>query len=522
MSLYDRRREGGAKQGVDFHASSVRRREQCTTLRKKRHEQELKKFRECNPDEAGEQAADVSQLPMLVAELHSAEAERQLLATIQIRRMLALEHQPPIDAVIQHGCVQRLVEFLKRVDIQPLQFEAAWALTNIASGTSEHTMAVIAGGAVPLFIELLSSPSEEVREQSVWALGNIAGDSVKCRDLILNLNVIEPLLRIASHNPPVGILRNVTWALSNLCRGKPIPDFAKVQPALPMLAFLLGHHDEEVLVDACWAISYLSDGPNDRIEEVLKQNVHTRLIELLKHQELMTPALRTIGNIVTGTEQQTQTMISCGMLPRLHFLLSCPKKATRKECCWAISNITAGSTDQIQAVINAALIPPLIKLMTATEFEVRKEAAWAISNATSGGTREQVKYLVGQNLIEPMCELLSIPDAKIIMLALEALENILRVGDAERDEHHLPENPWVGMVQECGGADRLESLQVHPNQEIYELSLSIMEGFFETDDIPVDAPRAFQFQPPGPGGHVDPSLVQGGMQQPMQHPMGLG
>lgn len=37
------------------------------------------------------------------------------------------------------------------------------------------------------------------------------------------------------------------------------------------------------------------------------------------------------------------------------------------------------------------------------------------------------RYLVEQGCIQPLCDLLTVPDAKLINVALEGLENILRM-----------------------------------------------------------------------------------------------
>lgn len=68
---------------------------------------------------------------------------------------------------------------------------------------------------------------------------------------------------------------------------------------------------------------------------------------------VQTPALRSVGNIVTGDDLQTQVVIASGALPALLSLLSSPKDGIRKEACWTISNVTAGSPLQIQSIIDA-------------------------------------------------------------------------------------------------------------------------------------------------------------------------
>ncbi|TXG63342.1 hypothetical protein EZV62_010336 [Acer yangbiense] len=437
-------------------------------------------------------------IPAMVAGVWSDDKNAQLESTTHFRKLLSIERSPPINEVIQSGVVPRFIEFLARDDFPQLQFEAAWALTNIASGTSENTRVVIDHGAVPIFVKLLSSPTDDVREQAVWALGNVAGDSPKCRDLVLSNGALMPLLAQFNEHAKLSMLRNATWTLSNFCRGKPQPLFEQTKPALPALERLIHSNDDEVLTDACWALSYLSDGTNDKIQAVIEAGVCPRLVELLFHPSpsVLIPALRTVGNIVTGDDMQTQCIINHQALPCLLNLLTHNyKKSIKKEACWTISNITAGNVNQIQAVIDAGIIAPLVQLLLTAEFEIKKEAAWAISNSTSGGTKDQIKFLVNQGVIKPLCDLLNCPDPRIVTVCLEGLENILKVGEAEKTLGNTGDvNLYAQLIDDAEGLEKIENLQSHDNNEIYEKAVKILETYWveEDDDEPLPPGDASQ------------------------------
>eukprot|EP00069_Balaena_mysticetus_P012244 bmy_07625T0 len=386
----------------------------------------------------------------------------QLSAVQAARKLLSSDRNPPIDDLIKSGILPILVHCLERDDNPSLQFEAAWALTNIASGTSEQTQAVVQ-----------------------------SSDGPQCRDYVISLGVVKPLLSFISPSIPITFLRNVTWVMVNLCRHKdPPPPMETIQEILPALCVLIHHTDVNILVDTVWALSYLTDAGNEQIQMVIDSGIVPHLVPLLSHQEVkvQTAALRAVGNIVTGTDEQTQVVLNCDALSHFPALLTHPKEKINKEAVWFLSNITAGNQQQVQAVIDANLVPMIIHLLDKGDFGTQKEAAWAISNLTISGRKDQVAYLIQQNVIPPFCNLLTVKDAQVVQVVLDGLSNILKMAEDEAET-------IANLIEECGGLEKIEQLQNHENEDIYKLAYEIIDQFFSSDDIDEDpslVPEAIQ------------------------------
>ena len=210
----DREERRGVKAGFDKDDCRKNRANQKVELRKAKRDEGLQKRRNmqmvsvepsevdiadpATPEGPATQSFEAQIATALAFVARNGPAEEYdaaLVAVRGLRKQLSLARNPPIDDCINAGLVPAFVTMLGHPESK-LQFEAAWCLTNIASGNSKQCETVVQNNGVPPLVALMGSSVMDVCEQAVWAIGNIAGDCPAMRDIVLANGATERVLKM--------------------------------------------------------------------------------------------------------------------------------------------------------------------------------------------------------------------------------------------------------------------------------------------------------------------------------------
>ncbi|KAL3690654.1 hypothetical protein R1sor_004305 [Riccia sorocarpa] len=416
---------------------------------------------------------------------------KKIEALRQVRGLLSSNASPPLSVAVQAGVVPVLVDCLAFGSSEEQLLEAAWSLTNIASGEHDLTRAVLP--ALPMLISHLGDKSSvAVAEQCAWAIGNVAGEGEEMRDILLSQGVLRPLARLMTSSSP-SLARTASWAMSNLIKG-PSPraasDLMKTEGMPQVLVGQMMKGDDELLVELAWVMVYLTSMSDAHSGILVSVGLLTVLVNKLATSDssaLLTPILRCLGNIVAGDNAKTDAVLTAGgdvpggIVGALARCLDMGHRNMQKEAAWAVSNIAAGSMLHKRMVFQGGAIPSLLHLLATAAFDVRKEAAYALGNVCVAPKAkgkevepivEHLTVLVDRGCIPGFLALVKSPDMEAARLGLQFLELVMR---------GLPGGQGPKVVEKEDGIAAMEVLQFHENDELRLMANALIDKYFGED-----------------------------------------
>ncbi|CAG9538642.1 unnamed protein product [Cercopithifilaria johnstoni] len=388
------------------------------------------------------------------------------------------------DEIVALNLIPRIVDLLGTGPTLNIRRTATHVVGAIVSICSTHTEAIVKSGAVPHLVDLIGNPDREMRELTLFALGNIAAECCEYRDLCIAYGMAQKMTMMPDGTMTLMEARCTVWAASNLCRGKDPPvDLEKIAMLLPLFNEALYSNDTLIISDACRAFGRLLDAaPESSYEYILKPSTVECLVEHMgnSNSKISLAALLAVGNIVSGDDEQTQSVLNCtNALNHIHRLLLDGEQKTKREVCWVLSNIAAGTTSQIQTIFDAGIIPSLIQILKTETFQVRSEACWVIANAITGGNREHVSRIVREGALIPLSDMLTVMDCSVVVVVLKTLAEILECGEYCKVDG---QNPYAVRLEELNVIDKLEFLMLSANTEIFFKACAIMEKYYLRED----------------------------------------
>ncbi|CAL9734833.1 importin subunit alpha [Monosporozyma servazzii] len=443
---------------------------------------------------------------------NSYDLQEQLAVLVKIRQSI-LENDK---LTLNETTIKIVFKYLQDYKLPMLQYEALWVINNLTSGDHSKVKYLIKRDIINILFTLLESGKcdFDCQEHVIWIIGNIAGDCSEYRKLlckhepgVINL-LVEVILMwdkmiLNGGTIPLSLWRITSWTLSNVLKSFRMDYLPEINVKfITILKTLLKMDDIEVLSNTCWALSYLNC-KNVEITNglIINSEILPQLARLLPLNELsiIIPCLKVIGNITSGTDEQTQYLVDINILPTLKEMLTIfeDNEYIIKQILWNVSNIVAGTKEQFQSTLQQNIIPKVVAyLLPNNAYMIRREACWVICNIISRHdlTSDMLQYMILQKFITPLYRLLNNAEPALQNIILSTFEIIFKFGMRDTELNtHLPFNMFSSYIEQNCGTDILLDIQVNgENDELVAKASHILDSYFDStnNDIPIDSKEA--------------------------------
>ena len=438
----------------------------------------LELFENCNKMEIQK-----SNFNEIIEAFSSQDVIKKYSGLVGIRKLLIL-NDAPLQELIDLDIITELISLLDSSFLE-FQYESLRCLTNIISERTSQSSTFVQNGGIPKVIKLLDSYIEEIKNQAICLIGNLAGDSYKIRNLLIKTKTFDKLITIISCINNLQIIKQATRAINVFFIVKPTPtvDLAKKSLNAISRALIMIPNDIGFLSDASYILLFITQFYKEIINNLLDTNIIQNIIQMLTINSKLVQlnCLKIIGNIASGNANQTQKLLDLGIVDYLKKSILSNFREIRKVSVFTISNIAAGTQKQVETLIGKNILPILYKIIKIDQPDIKKDCIWAVCNLTTAENPIYIKKLLDQGILDIICECIKTEDGKNLVVCLEALRNLLSFGKKYyTNDKNI--NPIVVQIDKMGATDVLEKLQLHPMETIYQHTIEILDEFFETQN----------------------------------------
>lgn len=402
-----------------------------------------------------EQVPESTELPELIKLINTADPEQVLKGTSGVRKLLLYERCTP-SQVLETGVLPRLITFLEESSPSDLQFETCWIIS-IYAFLQLIKVLVDVGSLLPLVKLLSTKTTDQVKDKAIFGLGNLIKVSDYCRKMVLDLDVMQPLIKLAEETTDQQLLRNISWVVALLGRG-PYPPLQMTLPSLGILHKFLFNENPDIQLEGIRGISYIAARP-EGIQSVIESGSVKRVIEIMNHSETsMFIALTMIASLGMGQESQVNYIIELGGLNITLEMFDHPSDRIRAHGFVAIGNLLRPST--IQKSIDLGFFTRFITLANSEtkDFNSLCEVVIVFTNAVRVSTVEQIEYFVSIGLMPAFSRLVGLEmkygGCDIPNFVIQTWLLIFKAGETLKDKHN-GENPFVLAFKEAKGVASL-------------------------------------------------------------------
>jgi hypothetical protein len=472
-----------AKRNANYHKVNAHKRTQERHFQACRAQQRLERFMKyrLNWVDLESRYPETYTVAALQGLLQAAEAETgqgMLFAAFGLRKMIAGDCASILHASYEAGLLAKITQWAECCTLPQLQYEAVLIANAVAASSIKYTQLLVSRGLLKALVCALESISDRTREEALSALANTASVCVSACDQLAEFSIVKQVVERSELS--CNERKYTCWLLSAIARGKCLEDIRKF--ALPFLVEQLETtKDLEVLIDCCNVLSCLS---KSTVQALIDCDAVPRLSSLLGSCQygVQLAALRTLGDLSTGSDIQAQALLSpCVLLPLVKMVDSC-RKQIRKEAVWILSNLCAGPTCQISQVLEEGVIPKVVALVSAQDLDTCREACWVLNNIVLYGNCAQVRALLDTPLVFRLCQVLAETQVQVLSVALRCLKTLLQ-DSRERFETNDGINPMKELIEASGGVAYIEDLKTHMNAELQRTASDIMSHFFPDFDL---------------------------------------